>query len=91
MDIQLRVAAIEKDLWKGNGKPGLCTRMEVAEGDIEAVNARCDNTDKRFDNIDKKVWAVIMIGLTILGTSVANLIKSEEHHSSPPGIHSYNE
>lgn len=64
---------IERDMYYGNGKPGICTRMEVAEGDIADVT-------KRLDNIDKKFWALILLALTILGTDIAELVKAQEPH-----------
>lgn len=76
------VRRMEKDLYYGNGKPGICTRMEVAEGHIEGVT-------ERLDNIDKKFWALILLALTILGTDVASLFK--DNHQDLQPIHSYNE
>lgn len=69
------VRLLSKDVWHGNGKPGLCTRMEVEEG-------RMDNVEKRVGNIGKMFWAVILLLLTILGTQVGELM-SPHHEASP--------
>lgn len=66
---------IEKDMYYGNGKPGLCTRMEVAEGEIKDVA-------EKIASLDKKFWALILLALTILGTEIAGLVKSAEHPQS---------
>ncbi len=80
-----RLEKLEKDCYYGNGKPGLCTRVEVAEGDIKTV-------EKRLDNIDKKCWALILLALTILGTEIADMVKNSQRNDQPrPSIHSYND
>lgn len=78
------VKRLERDMWFGDGrKSGICTRMEVAEGRIEGVT-------ERLNSIDKKTWALILLGLTILGTDVASLLKDTARQSAPQ-YHSFTE
>lgn len=58
----------EKDLYRGNGKPGLCTRIQTEED-------RMDATEKRIDGIDKKFGAIIVLLLTILGGVMTSMIR----------------
>lgn len=87
----------EKLLLRGNGKPGLCTRMETQENAMDAVTERFDKTDdimrekfaemtkdthnksmatnKRIDNTQKMFWVIIILLITTLSTTVAELAK----------------
>lgn len=79
----------EKDLYRGNGLPGLCTRMKVVEDDVEATNLRCDKSDERQEKTQRMFWAVILLLLTIFGTQLASFFKPDP--KPPTAMHSYNE
>ncbi len=65
----------DKDLYHGNGKPGLTTRMMLAEEKLdtmkESVDERLDATAKLVEQINKRFWTIILgiagtLGLTLL-------------------------
>jgi hypothetical protein len=60
----------DKDLYRGNGKPGLTTRMAQQESAMEVATGRIDKADKRQDRTQSMFWAIILLLLTILGTGV---------------------
>lgn len=59
----------EKDLYRGNGKPGICTRMETGED-------RMDGIESRQDKIDTKFNAIIILLITILAGLVTSMVRS---------------
>lgn len=90
--IRAEVSRLTKDVYYGNGKPGLCTRMEVAEGDIMSVQTEVSNykvaTEKRIDRTQAMFWAIILLLLTLLGTQWADMLKSDHR---PQSIRSFND
>lgn len=63
----------DKDLYRGNGKPGLTTRMQQAEDCMEAQGLR-------IDKIDKKFWAIILLLLTLLGGVITDIVEKALTH-----------
>lgn len=55
---------------------------------MEALDKRCDASDKKLGNTQNMFWAVILLLLTILGTQMASLFKPD---IKPSTIRSYNE
>jgi hypothetical protein len=55
---------IEKDMYHGNGKPGITTRLEVLEGDVLALTVDMTAVKRMF-------WAVILLLITILGAVIS--------------------
>lgn len=58
----------DKDLYRGNGKPGLTTRMQQAEDCMEVQG-------ERIDKIDRKFWAIILLLLTLLGGVITDIVE----------------
>lgn len=54
----------EKDLYRGNGKPGLTTRMAVVEDAVERIGS----------NLSKIVWLLIGGFITMLSAVTADII-----------------
>jgi hypothetical protein len=84
----------DKILVRGNGKSGLMTRMETQEHAMEAIVERCDATDtavrerfeatnKRLDSTQKMFWAIILLLVTTLGTTIAELTKDRAERMEP--------
>lgn len=63
------VARHEKDLYRGNGLPGLTTRMKQAEDRDVATNERCDKSDKKLGRIEAMFWTIIVLLITLLAHS----------------------
>jgi hypothetical protein len=61
---QAVIHKIEKDMYHGNGKPGVTTRLEVLEGDVLALTMDMTAVKRMF-------WAVILLLLTILGAVIS--------------------
>ncbi len=64
----------DKDLYRGNGKPGLTTRMQQAEDRMDSHEDCMDTFDERITGIDKKFWAIILLLLTLLGGVLTDVI-----------------
>jgi hypothetical protein len=63
-ELREQVQQHDKDLYRGNGQPGLTTRMAQAEG-------RITNVEKVQASIDAKFWAIIlMLLVTLAGLAV---------------------
>jgi hypothetical protein len=84
--IRRDVDSQSKDLYKGNGKPGICTRVEVVENDIKKVCERMDKQDEVLDKHDKKLdklmWMVaigvgILIACQFFAPTIRGWLKSE--------------
>lgn len=65
------VREIRKDLYVGNGKPGMTYRMASVEKDVSAIQEREDRRSKKQDRIEVAVWVGVI--LTILNLLVAHL------------------
>lgn len=94
-DEHKQLEKVFKDVYFGNGKPGLTTRMETAENCLEAHGERMDASDKRQDAVDKKFWwIIVLLVTTIVGISV-DIAKSRNDVSSGPAQyrtqHSFND
>lgn len=74
----------DKDLYRGNGKPGLTTRMQQAEDKMENIDTCIEDQSLRIDKIDKKFWAIILLLLTLLGGVIADIVEKTQTqgHSS---------
>jgi hypothetical protein len=66
----------DKDLYRGNGKPGLTTRMARQEDAMDAACERLDKSDKRQDRTQSMFWAIILLLLTILGGVITDTVKA---------------
>jgi hypothetical protein len=84
-----RLDRVYNDVYFGNGKPGLVTRMQLSEERQDAVDARCDKADKSVADTRKMLWAIIILLLSILGSTLADNFKS--HDEPRTTIHSFNE
>lgn len=98
----------EKLLLRGNGKPGLCTRMETQENAMDAAIERFDKTDdstrtefakmsktihensvadnKRIDTTQRMFWAIILLLVATLGTTIAELAKDKPQHDATQSL-----
>jgi hypothetical protein len=59
----------DQDLYRGNGRPGLTTRVWNVENDIEQIKVREEKRTKKWDRIEILVWAAVI-------AAIANLISS---------------
>jgi len=84
-----RLDRVYNDVYFGNGKPGLTTRMQSAEERQDAMDLRCDKADKDLANTRKMFWAIIVLLLSILGSTLADNFKSREQ-ATPAAGHSFN-
>lgn len=76
----------DKDLYRGNGKPGLTTRMARQEDAMEVAIDRLDKSDKRQDRTQSMFWAIILLLLTILGGVITDAVKV--HNDTQPATKS---
>lgn len=65
-----RIERLEKNMFHGNGKPGITTRMQQAEDALETHT-------KSISDIKKMFWGIILLLLTILGGTVADLARGQ--------------
>lgn len=62
----------DQDLYHGNGKPGLTTRMALMEDIVEKISR----------NLSKIVWLIVGAGITgIAGIVVDIVVRISERHS----------
>ena len=66
----------DKDLYRGNGKPGLTTRMQIAE---DRVDALYEYNKKRENQHDSKLNILIGAAFTAIFGIVATLILTFMH------------
>ena len=62
----------DDDLYRGNGKPGLTTRVAVCEERIDGVK---ELLEKLTANQSKMTWLVLATLLTVLGDIFVNVVK----------------
>lgn len=48
-EIDDRIKRLEKDMWHGNGKPGMTTRMAVAEECMDTINANIARLNRNIE------------------------------------------
>lgn len=65
----------EQTLYRGNGKPGLCTRMQQAEDRLDSGDDRMSAQDARIDNFVKMGWAIILLLVSCLAGIITEIIK----------------
>lgn len=63
--IEWMVRKHEQDLYRGNGKPGMTTRINDLERDMEAIK---ENRKTR----DAQIWAIILMVLGLIASAVWN-------------------
>lgn len=68
-EVNRRLLALEKDMWIGNGKPGLTTRMANVENTLEASKEAENRRYRKQDRIEVLLWGALI-------TAIANLIFS---------------
>lgn len=85
-----RLDRVYNDVYFGNGKPGLTIRMQSAEDRQDAMDDRCDKSDKSVAETRRMLWAIILLLLTILGSTLADNFKSHEQSQPPSANHSFN-
>lgn len=56
----------DKDMYYGNGKPGLTTRMEKVEDAVKAIHDGIEKQEKKQDRIELLVWAAVIAGIANL-------------------------
>jgi|HubBroStandDraft_1064217.scaffolds.fasta_scaffold1302926_2 hypothetical protein len=61
----------ENDLYRGNGRPGLITRLALAEERLDGVKESIEHSEKLFQKI---VLMIVAIGLTTLADLAAHLL-----------------
>jgi hypothetical protein len=61
-DMVALVRQHDKDLYRGNGKPGLTTRMEVVETKQENLYQGQEKISQSVEQINKRFW-LIMLGI----------------------------
>lgn len=64
-----RLAKLEQDIWFGNGRPGLTTRMATVENILQTNKEAEERRYKKQDRIEILVWGALI-------TAIANLIFS---------------
>lgn len=84
-----RLDRVYNDVYFGNGKPGLTTRMQSVEERQDAMDERCDKSDKKFDRMQAMLWTMIVLLLTILGTTLAEMVKGHEQPRNPNTSYTY--
>lgn len=72
MDLAQTVQKHDDDLYRGNGKPGLTTRMAVCEERIDDVK---ESFDKLMAHQSRMTWLALGTLLTVLGDILVNLVK----------------
>lgn len=80
-----RLDRVYNDVYFGNGKPGLTTRMQSAEERQDAMDARCDKSDKKLGRIELMFWTIIVLLITVL---VQNQFSRPTHAAEVPAGHS---
>ncbi len=66
-----RFKRLEETIFFGNGKPGLCTRMETVENNVASIREREERRARKQDRIEVAVWAGVF--LMILNLIVSHL------------------
>lgn len=67
----------DRDLYRGNGKPGLTTRMQQAEDRLDGIDGkdgRMDKCEQSLDSTRKLFWALVMLALSNLTGIVVILV-----------------
>ena len=72
----------DKDLYIGNGKPGLTTRMHESEKCSERIERDNVVRDERIKTIDKKFNVIIMLLITVLAGLVTSMVMESRSQSS---------
>lgn len=70
----LLVEKHENDLYRGNGKPGLTTRMAVAEGRLDDHDDVMGKLDKQGTRIIWLLVSVLVTLITLLGTELVRMV-----------------
>lgn len=83
-----RLDRVYNDVYFGNGLPGLVTRMKQSEDRHEAMDERCEKSDKKVDRLGTMFWAIIVLLLSILGSTLANTFKTPAQ-APAASTHSY--
>lgn len=68
-EVRRMVDRHDQDLYRGNGKPGLTTRMQMAENEIRDICEREERSAKKRDRIELLVWGALIV-------AIANLISA---------------
>lgn len=72
---------INKDMYYGNGKPGITTRVQQAEDKLVALDECDELMTKRINGVENKFWAIILLLITILGGVVTDIITKGASHT----------
>lgn len=66
-----RIERIEKDMWYGNGKPGLTTRMESVESRMTTIEKYITERESRLQNrLNLMIGAIF----TLAGAVILQLV-----------------
>lgn len=63
-DHEARITRLEKDMWFGNGQPGMTTRMKAVEDASDRTDTHLEKHDKKLDRLS---W-MVAVGLGIVIT-----------------------
>lgn len=89
--IQQMIQRHEKDLYRGNGLPGLCTRVKSTEDDVILLTKTCEETNKRLGRTQTMFYTIIVLLLSILATTLVDMLKPHEQNQAPSSNHSFND
>lgn len=64
-----KLQEIRKDLYIGNGRPGLTYRVASVEADVRAIKEREERRSKKQDRIEVAVWVAVVMAIIQLVTS----------------------
>lgn len=76
--ISAMVRRHDRDLYRGNGKPGITTRLTQSEDAMDAAMDRIERSEKRQEQIAKMFWAIILMFFTILGGIVTEMVTHKQ-------------
>ena len=63
------IREIRRDLYIGNGRPGLTYRVASVEADVQAIKDREERRSKKQDRIEVAVWVAVVMAIIQLVTS----------------------
>lgn len=66
---EVEIATLKKDMYFGNGKPGITTRMAMAEDTVDKINK----------NLAKIVWLAVATLMTVVGFVIEQNILHGPH------------
>lgn len=74
-EIEKLVGKHDQDIYRGNGKPGLTTRILQQEEAMEQQKEEMDKRDKRDEKLKNWIVSLVFLVLATLFTLIGNLVK----------------